>query len=189
MDSVFEKLKTLQHIQTHEEFVVFDGTDVIRPGECCIRTFRSPDGIIHEPNALLVGFIATEQGDFTLSTRGGIFYRYSLEKGQFTYALNGMYAIPLCCIRNMVFNISNTSTVYPVYAFLHTKEVTFLRRRSIVCGNCEFMSSLGTLRYSFPKLVEPIDYKGIKERMDPLKQELMEYFWHPSRISLDMIDT
>lgn len=29
-----------------------------------------------------------------------------------------------------------------------------------------------------------IDYQAIKERMDPLKKELMEYCYHPSRINL-----
>jgi hypothetical protein len=182
--AIFETLKTI-HIQICADFI---GTDVIRQGECSIKTFKCPSGIIYEPNALLVGFHAVEPAEFTLSTKGGVFHNYSLEKGQFTYALNGLYAIPLCCLRSTVFHISNTSIVYPVYAFLHRKDVMFLRRRTIVCGSYEFMSSLGTLRYAFPKLIEPINYKAIKERMDPLKQDLMEYVWHPSRITLDMID-
>ena len=33
-----------------------------------------------------------------------------------------------------------------------------------------------------PNILE-LDYQFIKERMDPLKKELMEYCYHPSRIN------
>lgn len=134
MDTLFDTLKKVNAESVPGILAKYDG-DVLNqalsdltvshnPPICVLFASEHTGGQVSRNGDLLVGFYTDEPTQLTLTIGGQPGSEYNMQKGEFVFAYDGCFAIPLISLRfhDVRVDSSNGQPIYCVYACLQLPE-------------------------------------------------------------------